>query len=46
MRSLKDEWLDVLETKFSIIVDKLREEKTRRLYKDKIETLQAQIRYL
>lgn len=36
-RSVKDDWLSILETKFALITEKLREERTRRVYKDKID---------
>jgi hypothetical protein len=43
---VKDEWLNTLEGKFTVIIEKLKEEKARRHYKGKIEVLKEQIRKL
>ncbi len=46
IQQVKDEWLNTLEAKFAAIIEKLKEERARRHYKDKIEGLKEQIRKL
>lgn len=46
IQQVKDEWLNTLEAKFTQIIEKLKEEKARRHYKDKIDHLKDKIRKL
>lgn len=39
IQQVKNEWLNSLESKFTMIIEKLKEEKARRHYTEKIENL-------
>lgn len=44
--TVKDECLSQLEQNFTVILEKMKQEKARRYYKDKIDELKEQIRRL
>lgn len=43
LTTVKDDWLNTLDVKFQQLLEKLKEEKTKRKYKCKINNLKSQI---